>query len=227
MPQRGTKRQRVSEEKHGGQVARRSSYRLPRSLPFDRVKRWHTRYAEYQISLDPGVAGIMASHLFAWNGLYDPDITGVGHQPIGFDQLVGVMYDHYQVVRARAMVTFSNQETSYQQVVTLSTQDTTTVSETLPTPLIENGRCKWAVLGVRDAGDSTKTLRINWDSREFFGSTSSDDQYKGNSSSNPTDIAYLRLTAAPQNAADTTNVRALVVIEYDCLLTSPKQIAQS
>ncbi len=61
------------------------------------------------VELDPG-AGAMAAHIFSANGLFDPDITGVGHQPYSFDQWMAV-YDHYHVVGAKISVTFlSTQE---------------------------------------------------------------------------------------------------------------------
>ncbi len=54
---------------------------------------------KYQTSgtLNPGVAGVAAIQVMTANGLYDPDITGVGHQPRGFDQIMA-LYNHYTVV---------------------------------------------------------------------------------------------------------------------------------
>ena len=52
-----------------------------------------------QITLNPA-AGTVSKHVFSANGLFDPNITGVGHQPRGFDQYMA-LYNHYTVIGAR------------------------------------------------------------------------------------------------------------------------------
>lgn len=47
------------------------------------------------ITIDPA-AGALGSHLFRLNSLYDPDFTGIGHQPRGFDQMMA-FYQKYRV----------------------------------------------------------------------------------------------------------------------------------
>jgi len=51
------------------------------------------RYSDYfQLTT---TSGAVSTYVFAANGLYDPNITGTGHQPMGFDQLLQ-FYNHYQ-----------------------------------------------------------------------------------------------------------------------------------
>jgi hypothetical protein len=61
------------------------------------------RYGE-QVTLNPG-SGSNASYVFAMNGLYDPNITGTGHQPYGFDEYCAAAgagpYNRYTVVKSR------------------------------------------------------------------------------------------------------------------------------
>ena len=64
------------------------------------------RYVEY-FTLNPAAAGLPATHVFSANGLYDPNITGVGHQPRGFDQLMA-LYDHYYVSRSKIIADFAS-----------------------------------------------------------------------------------------------------------------------
>ena len=54
-----------------------------------------------QVSI-PGGAG-HGSYQFRANSLYDPDLSGVGHQPMGFDEM-SARYLHYQVLGSRIKV---------------------------------------------------------------------------------------------------------------------------
>lgn len=53
------------------------------------------------------VAGVPQFYTFAGNSLYDPDITGTGHQPMGFDQWQG-FYNKYTVYGSKIRATFCN-----------------------------------------------------------------------------------------------------------------------
>jgi hypothetical protein len=59
------------------------------------------RYCE-QVTFNPG-ATTASSNTFSATGLYDPNITGTGHQPYGFDELctTGGPYNRYSVLRTR------------------------------------------------------------------------------------------------------------------------------
>lgn len=65
--------------------------------PFPIKAHYTLRYSD-QITLNPG-AGANGLYRFRANSLFDPDHTGVGHQPYGHDTLQSI-YDNYVVDRA-------------------------------------------------------------------------------------------------------------------------------
>jgi hypothetical protein len=52
-------------------------------------------------------ASVTDFYTFRLNSTFDPDLTGVGHQPLGRDQLAGVLYNRYRVHGVRITVDFS------------------------------------------------------------------------------------------------------------------------
>lgn len=60
------------------------------------------RYVDSDVTLDAG-AGLVQSKTFSCNSLFDPDITSVGHQPMGYDQWSAI-YQRYTVLSAKITV---------------------------------------------------------------------------------------------------------------------------
>jgi hypothetical protein len=61
---------------------------------------------KYATVLDFTVASLVGTqHIFRLNSIFDPDATGVGHQPYGHDTLA-LMYARYRVVRAAWHIEF-------------------------------------------------------------------------------------------------------------------------
>lgn len=54
--------------------------------------------------------------LFRLNSIFDPNSTGVGHQPYGYDQL-SALYNRYRVLAARWKVVFGTQTSTYRIVI--------------------------------------------------------------------------------------------------------------
>jgi hypothetical protein len=57
------------------------------------------RYSE-SVNIDPSLGGVPGVHVFNASSCYDPNTTGIGHQPRGFDQWMA-MFDHFTVVGSR------------------------------------------------------------------------------------------------------------------------------
>jgi hypothetical protein len=52
-------------------------------------------------------AAVTDVYTFRLNSTFDPDLTGVGHQPLGRDQVAGVLYNRYRVHSVKVTVDFS------------------------------------------------------------------------------------------------------------------------
>lgn len=85
--------------------------RRPRPLPFmlykntlaDRSRYVKLRYVGYG-TMNPAAAVTSTCHVFRLNSLYDPDYTGAGHQPYGYDQM-STFWTDYRVVGVRWKLT--------------------------------------------------------------------------------------------------------------------------
>jgi len=52
-----------------------------------------------------------ALQVFRGNSIFDPDLTGVGHQPLGHDQWAN-FYEYYRVLGSSIVVDFATQDTA-------------------------------------------------------------------------------------------------------------------
>lgn len=182
-------------------------------------------YFENSINLDPGLTGI-AWYNFSANGLYDPNITGTGHQPLGYDQMM-LMYDHYTVIGAKITVTFINIDATYPMIVGIKTSDDAQSAQNL-SQVIENGNCVYTTIGSYKTDQSIVTLTKKIGLKKFFKKPIVDDTFSGSVNSNPVEQAYFSIFCA--NSTDTYDgggVRINVRVDYITLFREPKLLAQS
>lgn len=195
-------------------------------MPLGSSYKMYTRYSDYNVTLNPGAVGAPASYVFTLSGLYDPDITSVGHQPLGFDQVIS-MYDHYTVIYAKATTYFSNTDSAYTQICAMQLRDSSTTTTDIDN-VLENSGAVYTVVAPFGSGGSVKPLTIACSPSKFFNrSVMASTTYQGNASSNPTDQVYLHLIAQPQFATDTSEVRCSILIEYVVMFTEPKNLGSS
>ncbi len=168
------------------------------------------------LQLDPGVGGLATVHVFSANGLFDPDVSGTGHQPRGFDQLMA-LYDRATVVGSKIQIKASNNDATNPQMLGIALLDTATVLGD------ENGYLEskynvYRLLGTRD-GDSTGSLIKGFGTKRFFGvNTTSPEELDSTTSSNPLKQAFFHVWVAPTASVDTTTVSVVVTIDYALVL---------
>lgn len=113
--------------------------KLYKSLsPFPEVRQATFTYCDI---VSMSVSSGAGQYIFCANGLYDPDVTGTGHQPYFFDQLMAV-YNHYFVKSAHIEVQpmFSQDITSPSDyVLTLFTEDDASPNATFTTNMEKLG----------------------------------------------------------------------------------------
>lgn len=161
-------------------------------------------YADTGFSIDPGVGGSTGVRVLSLNSLYDPDVTGTGHQPAGFDQLMAI-YEEYCVYAVKYKCSWYNSDGSNEMIggVTITDQLSTSTD---PRVYIENGMTQWALSSNKGAstGERIREHSGYVDLAKVHGidkkSMLSENSYRGNVGSSPNEQAYLHLWVAPANA---------------------------
>lgn len=175
-------------------------------------------------SINAGL-GAAASHVFSANGLYDPNITGTGHQPRGLDQLFA-MYDHAVCLGSKITVFFDNRA-SARMVGGIYVKDNATTT-TDPINLMEMGKVKSTVLN--GVGAPQQKLSVSVNPNKFLGRSKplADSELKTGIGNNPSEQCYFHCFAYSPNASDDPGaVYCTVVIDYIVALIEPKQPTMS
>jgi len=171
-------------------------------------------------------SGVLQTYVFSCNGMFDPNITGVGHQPVGFDQLM-VFYDHYVVRASKISVTFLNQSAGSVPCVGLALNSTNTAPSDF-TVLVESGSVVRDRLGISSTPESMKTLELAVDISKFHGTPGLRDNPDlwGTISTNPNDQTYFNLCSwDPQGVSAT--ISFTVSIEFEAWFLEPRKISSS
>lgn len=180
------------------------------------------RYSE-QVTVTLNGSG-ESTYIFSCNGLYDPNITGTGHQPLYFDQLTSI-YDHYTCLSSRITVLPTITATSGPFILGVYVDDDTTGLTGLSS-LVERPGVKYQQVNV-NAGQSSK-LTNNWSASRVFGpGTQADPSMQGSAASNPTEQSYYFVFVGGNTTLAASAVSFLVTIEYHVVWDEYVTVGQS
>jgi hypothetical protein len=186
------------------------------------------KYCE-QFNLNPGIGGTADNYVFSANGVYDPNITGGGHQPAGFDQYMA-LYEKFTVTKSTIKCVFSNtdQQNTGHAIIGIINRDLN-LALTDPRVYIENGACKWEVLNIRGTGTGVKTITQAMNIADFAtNKIMDDDTFSGSDAANPAENLYYYVFAAPADAStDLGSINCVVEISYEVYFRQPRSIGLS
>lgn len=190
---------------------------------FPEKKRVRVVYAD-TIKLDAAGAGQIAVNAFRCNSVFDPDWTGVGHQPKYHDTLAAI-YERYAVESAKIEVQFftGTSTATDQRCAGFLTQRPTSgdqISVTLDTytRLLENGSCKFSPMGMRDGGhDISKKLTMTYSPEAMYGGPAiNEDDNQAVFGANPSKSPLWWAGVVPIHSGDQlTDVYMTVKITYN------------
>lgn len=175
--------------------------------------------------LNPG-AGVCVDQVFSANGMYDPDITGTGHQPYGFDQMMA-NYDHYTVMGSRCIVEWTNTTALPVHAVIALRDSASSLTGTTTDTLLEQPGIKHK---LSKAGSNVYHLEQKFSARKWYSNRNppADPELKGSASANPFEQAYYHVMVCPQYSTDDPGATVVsVMIEYFALLSEPKILSPS
>lgn len=120
-------------------------------------------------NLSEAAAGVGAFYSFRLNDCFDPNLTGVGLQPIGYDQYAA-FYSRYRVLGTRYRVVFSQRGTTGSRVGLYAS-----AQSTLPASpdawIVQNRTAKLKLMGPTTGGNNVANFAGKHDLSAIFGVT--------------------------------------------------------
>jgi len=172
------------------------------------------------------VSGTISNYKFSCNGMFLPNQTGTGHQPMYFDQLTAV-YDHYTVIKSTFKATLTpTTVTTVPITVGLYVNDDTTATPGIMGVAVES---LFGTVAVFPQGASiSKIVSASWDGAKVFGGDPmGDPNLTGTYSSNPPESSIYNLCLQSMDIASTVNIYTIVQIEYTAIWDELKDCASS
>lgn len=233
MPKRSRKYTRKPRKRRRRFFRRRRYTRRALVLGgFPKSKLVRLRYVE-EININPGL-GQVASYVYSANGMYDPNITGVGHQPSNFDVWFGnnPIYNHYTVIGSRIKVTpvraDSGIATPLAYYGVLLSDDGLQAASLQVQDILEQKLTTFSrVPAGYSNGNHGRSLSVHkkFSARKFFGrargTIAAADELRGGPINNPSEGAFFEIFAASVLGNDPAQQSFLVEIEYIALLIEP------
>jgi len=166
--------------------------------------------------------GLTAKQQFRLNSAFDPDYTGSGTQPYGFDQW-SVLYNHYVVEKA-AVTCLVEGYNSAPVIAGLYTSDDQTILGDAADTVAAGGS-----YGLVHNGSQPTRLELDFDTSKFFDrrNVATDSELRANVGSNPSEVAFCTLFV--QDIARTTGLAVgyVITIDYTVRFMEPKDVSPS
>lgn len=161
------------------------------------------RYS-YRASYSGAVA---ANQIFNLNSLFDPDRTGVGHQPLGFDQW-SAFYNRYRVDKVHVEIDFTNATTVFTDCLVVASNDSTPITTATLFASAAEAPFSWNKMMAMSPSVGQVRYSRTFDLAAIAGATKAkyriDDSYQAVTTASPTEALVLHV--AMQDIGFTTNI---------------------
>lgn len=188
-----------------------------------KVRRAKMRYNE-TVELTSTLGSLDVAN-FRANGVYDPNMTGVGHQPFGYDTW-SAQYNHYVVTGSKITVNIMPQNTTGAQIAGVYLGDDSS-NYTDSTGFIEAKKGTWKAMYLRSSG--ALTVGSKYSAKQFFNVKDvrdNQDRLGAVVGATPSETALYGIWFQTKDAS-TASIWVNVVIDYIVEFSEPKDIAQS
>lgn len=202
----------------------RNKTSVPAGLGFPKRMAMTLRYCQTG-TMTTGAAGALSTINFRANGLYDPDQTGFGHQPMYFDQIMA-LYNHYICIGSKITIKWAQTPDSVGSrppvTVGVFLNDDTVVTPSffgiLENPTIRNR------LMTQNAGNAVTTTCKFSAKKVFGGSILADADLQGTVTVNPAEESIYTLFVDSSSSLTACTVAYQVQIDYITIFRELKDI---
>lgn len=202
----------------------RNKLRLSTGVGFPKTITMTHKYTQLYNTNVPLGAGF-TNFYYSCNGMYDPNISGGGHQPLFFDQMTP-LYKHYCVIGSKITVSFPI--TDVDSIVGCFINDDTSIAGGMTLEgLMEQSQTQYRHL-LRTATHPT-TLSMKWSAKNYFGKNPlANPELQGDVASNPFEQSYFMLFYGPTDKVSIiTTFTVNVNIEYIAVWKELNDVQQS
>jgi len=193
-------------------------------LGFPKKMQMNMKYLENTVITS--TTGNFAAYNWSCNGLYDPNITGTGHQPMYFDQMTA-LYNHYCVIGSKITVNFLPNASNVGLIaVGVFVNDNAGIT---PTTYLGCGEQTLATTKYISYNASKPVvIQKKWAAKKYFGgSVLANTELQGDASLNPTEQSYYSVYVQSLDLASTIAVSVNVKMEFIVMWKELKDLAQS
>lgn len=167
--------------------------------------------------------GVPASYVFSANGLFDPNITGTGHQPRGFDQFMS-LYDVATVVGCKVQLWGAPSNDMLACTTSISAKDKTTVA----TDHHDHPETGYVQTHIHSGQKRSPPLYMEYyiNPTKWLGKGKNpiaNDVLSSTSSSNPLEQVFLHIVNQPIDITTTSAAPFLyqITLEYAVVFSEP------
>lgn len=189
-------------------------FNVPRMFGFPPRIITRMRYNAY-VTL---TATSLVGNTFNMTSIFDPDTTGVGHQPMYHDQFANI-YAHYTVLGSKIRAEFVTISGTTPAVVGIMEGDDTTFPTDVNSAAEQNKATRMLLGGASSMNKGTLTATYGAVDDEGIDPYSGSELVRTPFGMNPTENYYSRVYAVAYDAITSTPVFVAVYIEYTVLLS--------
>jgi len=177
-------------------------------------------------------AGVASTYTFMLNSVYDPNHTGTGHQPIGFDQMAAI-FQKYYVVGARVNLRVWNRDTDeYVGFAIYFSEHANPLGTVGIQGLLEQGALKYVILppNTTGGGGVCKQMNAKISMKKFFHVKDYIDnsQFQGTDVSSPVRPCFMHVILwQPDGGVTAASASFELTLDQATVWVGPKHLQQS
>ncbi len=199
--------------------------------PFPPQIRRRLKYADlFQLATAASTGNFGAEQRFRVNSLYDPDYSGTGHQPYGYDQISN-LYNKYRVDRVWFKIIFTTPGSAADVLCAASISPGTSAALATFAPAVPLEWPNTMVGHLSSSGERKVVLTGTIDLAVLCGvprhKYESEDSYSAAVGANPSQVALLSFAVASFSGSASQATSVLCELEYDAVLYERVILGQS